>query len=94
MTKIHPPHIVLDVLVELSAADITDLQLLEALKKLLIEEPAVQSNHNGHIRPVVLADPVDRMQHHLVRRIRMVGMLVTGSENSIHQKAPPAQLKG
>jgi hypothetical protein len=74
---IQTSHVIRDVLVELATTDVAYLDLFTHLKDLLIEETAVHSDNDGHIGPIVLANPGYYVSDHLLCGIGVIGMGVS-----------------
>ena len=82
-----------DVLVYLTATDITDLEFFAALENLLIEKAAIHTDNNRDILPIIPADFINHVRDHLGHRIAVVGVFVPTSENGIDNEATPVHLQ-
>jgi hypothetical protein len=76
----------LDVFINLSTANITDIKFFTKLENFLIKNPAVHSDNDCNIAAIFFSDFGNNMKDHLFHSVAMIGMLVAAAKNRIDKQ--------
>lgn len=85
-------YIGLDIIVELTAADVAHVDFFQIIKELLIEIARIHPDDDRNIRPISLSDRRDHTTHHLAGLLRVIAVAIPGAKNGIYDKARPCHL--